>query len=214
MLFGDDIPATFYFGDSPVERLYFGDELVWTSAIDPQQLTYSTPGEYVFTTPDGSGYHVDLVAVGGGNGGHWYEFGRQHNGGKAGSFNWDSIVEGVDFTAGDQIAITVGAGGGGAGAGAASTMMIAGNTLTAAAGESGYLYGYAGQSVFTGNTNGNKDLLLNGVTYVGGSGGTGSGSNDSAASPLAPGGGGWGSNSNGVSGRPGGHGRVWLNVYQ
>lgn len=103
LYFGDDIPATFYFGDSPVERLYFGDDLVWTSAIDPQQLTYSIPGEYVFTTPDGSGYHVDLVAVGGGNGGHWYEFARQHNGGKAGSFNWDSIVEGVDFTAGDEI---------------------------------------------------------------------------------------------------------------
>lgn len=185
------------------------------SNVAPQLLTYETPGPHSFVTPAGSGYRIDRVALGSGKAGSNYVFGRAANGGYAGMFAWDTLTEGVDFTAGATIDIAVGAGGLPSEFPNVTTISVNGNTLTGQAWqESGFVSGYTGQSVNTGNTNGNKDLLLNGNTYVGGSGGTSSASNDSAAAPLAPGGGGWGSNTNGVSGRPGGNGRAWLNVYQ
>lgn len=188
-----------------------------TPPVTPQLLTYSTPGAHSFVTPEGSGYRIDRVALGGGRAGRQYGFGVGANGGNSGDFAWDTITEGVDFTAGQTITITVGAGGASNGAsGEATTATVAGNTLTGPPGLSGepYLSGYTGEPVNTGNINGNRDLLLNGQTYVGGSGGTGSSSSDPAGPPVVPGGGGWGSSANGVSGRTGGNGRAWLNVYQ
>lgn len=209
--FGDSTPSKYYFSDSAVPRLYFGDALIWTS-FTPQLITYSTPGTYTFVAPAGSGYKLDRVALGAGRAGRTYGFGVNANGGKAGSFSWDTLIEGVDFTAGDLITVVVGSGGASNGAvGTASTVTAGVKVLTGAAGlTDAYLSGYNGQTVNTGNANAGKDVLLNGQLYEGGSGGNGSGSNDPAGPPVVPGGGGWGSNASGVSGRPGGNGRVWL----
>jgi hypothetical protein len=176
--------------------------------------TYDTPGSYSFTIPSWVNT-IDRVALGGGRAGRVYGFGVGSNGGKAGSFAWDTLHKGVDFASGDTISVIVGAGGASNGAaGGDTTLTVNGNVLTGAAGlTDAYVSGYTGQPVNTGNANSNKDLLLNGQTYVGGSGGTGTSSNDPAGPPVVPGGGGWGSNANGINGRPGGNGRAWLNAY-
>lgn len=186
------------------------------SPITPTLHTFIIGGSTSLTTPAGSGYKIDRVALGGGRAGRVYGFGVGSNGGRSGDFAWDTLTEGVDFTAGDTINVSVGAGGASNGAsGVETTITVGSNTLTGPPGLSSesYLSGYTGEPVNTGNTNSNKDLSLNGQTYVGGSGGTGSGSSNAAVSPPFPGGGGWGSNSNGINGRTGGNGCAWLYVY-
>lgn len=185
------------------------------AGVTPQLLTYSTPGSFSFVTPAGSGYHIDRVVLGAGSRGRNYTFGSSTNGGRAGSFAWGTLVEGVDFVAGETITITVGNGGNQTTAAGGDTTVTAGSsTLTGTGGPSSQISGNTGETVATGNANSGKDVLLNSQTYAGSTGGTSSAMTDPAASPPAPGGGGWGSSSNGVNGRPGGNGRAWLNVYQ
>lgn len=184
--------------------------------ISPTRYTFLLGGTTTFVTPAGSGYKIDRIALGGGRAGRQYGFGVGSNGGNSGDFAYDTLTEGVHFTAGQTITIAVGAGGASNGAsGTVTTIEVNGNTLTGPAGLSSesYISGYTGQPVNTGNANSSKDLLLNGQTYVGGAGGTGTSSTDPAGAPVFPGGGGWGSNSNGVNGRTGGNGCAWLYVY-
>lgn len=185
------------------------------SPITPTLYTFLVGGSTSFVTPAGSGYKIDRVAVGAGRAGRQYGFGVGSNGGRAGKFGADTITEGVHFTAGDTITISVGVGGASNGAlGTATTLTVNGSTLEGPiATDTAYLSGYTGEPVNTGNANSNKDLTYNGQTYVGGSGGTGTSSSNAAGAPVFPGGGGWGSNSNGVAGRTGGNGCAWLYVY-
>lgn len=177
-------------------------------------LTYSSAGTFTYVIPGGT-TKIDRVAIGGGHGGRHYAFGQSANGGKAGSFKWDTLNVGVDFNVGDTITIVVGAGsvgGSGSTPGSPSTITVGSKVLTALGGAGdAYIGGSNGQAVNTGNTNGNKDLLYNGQTYVGGTGGV-QANTDPTAAPIAPGGGGWGDAINGPGGRSGGVGRVWLSV--
>lgn len=181
----------------------------------PVSVDYGTPGDYTFQAPAGSGYKLDRVALGPGHGGRNYGFGVSANGGRSGLFAWDTLTEGVHFTAGQTISIHVAqANPGGNPSSEDSTITVNGNTLTGARNPDGsWIGGHTGQSVNTGNSNSNRDLLYNGVTYAGSVGGSSSAHNSAAGTPPFPGGGGWGSNSNGIGGRPGGNGKVWLRFY-
>lgn len=174
--------------------------------FSPHLETYDTPGTYEYTVPEGPQY-IDRIALGNGKAGSNYVFGRSSNGGKAGSWAWDTLTVGVDCHVGDTITIVVAAAAavGDATAGNPSTITVGANTLTAAGGATGYVSGSNGQAVNSGNANSNKDVSLNGQLYLGGNTTTSS----NKATPD-PGSGGWGSNSNGIAGRVGGIGQAWL----
>lgn len=200
---GDDNPATFKFGDDQVLALYYGDDLVWTS-LTPELLTYSTVGTHEYETPVGFGYYIDRVAVGAGCSGHDSTFGAAA-GGEGGFWAWDTIQEGVDFTAGDTITIVVGTGrGGGDGnvrPGDPCTITVGGDVLTAPPGTS-QLGNQSGKPPTGGNAASGKNVTLNGQTYVGGD-----------ANGEAPGAGGKGGGGGFQPGERSGDGRAWLYVY-
>ena len=195
---GDDNPTTFKFGDDQVHALCYGDDLVWTS-LTPQLLTYTALGTHEYETPISGGYFIDRVAIGGGAAGNDSTFGATA-GGRGGIWAWDTIQEGVDFTAGDTISIFVGDGGyGGSGDqnGQATTI----GTLTADGGVGAHGV-QAGKPPITGNANSGKNVSYNGQLYVGGD-----------ANGEAPGAGGKGGGGGFQFGDHGGPGRAWLYVY-
>lgn len=120
-------------------------------------LSYTTPGSYTWTVPDGV-TSIQVVAIGGG-GGH-----GSANGGGGGV-----VTAILSVTAGDTLALDVGGGGGGR-AGGGSSNVNAGAANQIIAGGGGGSGGGAG-----GNSTGGH----------GGGAGSGSGSNGNAGNPTA-----------------------------
>ncbi|MFV8049720.1 hypothetical protein [Mycobacterium sp. 48b] len=190
-----------------------------THTLAPVSIAFTTVGAY---TTVGSGFdiaalraagytHIDRIALGGGQGGSGSSAGAA-NGGNAGVFNSDTIAL-ASYPSLTAMTGTVGDGGnGGAGgffpsdgsAGQASTCTGSGlPTLTGAGGPTGSGGGRNGDAVSSGNTNGNRDLLLNGQTYPGGS-------TTTSATASVPGSGGYGGGGGLAAGSKGGRGQTWL----
>lgn len=184
----------------------------WFSPHAATVATFTTVGNHTYTIPVWCRF-IDLIVLGGGGGGGGGNAALSGTGGTAGSFAWITLERGVHipWTA-TSFTVTVGGGGGGgtgnifvgiAGSpGTATSINYGAGTVTGsggAAGGGGNGGARTGKAVTTGNTNGNKDLALNGQTYVGGGTSTGAGS--------PPGGGGYGGQSS--NGQAGATGRAW-----
>lgn len=176
------------------------------------------------TIPVGCRY-VDVVCVGGGGGGQKGTapvIGASYDGdgGWGGTWAWRSLQRGVDvpWTA-RTITVTVGAGGAAESNGTASTIVVEGwGTLTGAGGNrrNSVNNDRDGQPPSGGNSNivsgVARDVVLNGVTYAGGSWSN----TDTANVPGAGGRGGakapWPLNPG--SGKSGARGQAWVRFYQ
>ncbi|AHG23790.1 minor tail protein [Mycobacterium phage EagleEye] len=216
--FGDATPTKYYFADNALSKLYFGDTLIWVS-FSPTRTDYSTPGTYTFTLPDGS-VAIDYAILGGGGGGAGGGLFLPGGAGQGASWLFGTLVRGVDIPMEiTQVSVLVGAGGtggaGGASAGQGSNggqsalILSSGPSLVAAGGvsaaSSGLGSGASGGAARGGNSNSNRDVVLNGQTY---SGGATQGSTGAPGNP--PGGGGKGA---GIGGRGGNGADGFVGLY-
>ncbi|AXH48785.1 hypothetical protein SEA_STEAMY_8 [Mycobacterium phage Steamy] len=193
-------------GETPAQRISLGDVLVW-QAFTEFTRAFTTVGAYSIAIPAGCS-KIDIVAVSGGCGGYDSWFGPA-NGGAGGKWAWKTLQLGTDFLAGQTITGAVG--GGGAknhAAGGNSTATVNGVTLAALGVSSGNnLPGgtTTGIGPSGGNANNGRNVLLNGITYVGGA--------DSGGVGNQPGGGGAGGYGGFGGGSLGGPGEVWIRFY-
>lgn len=166
-------------------------------AMSPASTAYATVGSSTYAIPYWCKY-IDVILLSAGGGG---------------TVTWVTLERGIDTPwSTSTITITVGDGssaggsfGGTGDAGARTVATVNGNTIEGIGGKAGPGT-QAGQPVASGNTNSNKDLLLNGVTYFGGA-------VANVATPNPPGGGGRGGNSF-SAGNKGARGQAWSRAYQ
>ena len=194
------------------------------TAHAPAPTAITTIGAYTYPIPVWCRY-IDVVLLGGGGGGEGGGWGLPGGGGYGGLWAWVTLERGVDIAwAVKQITGSVPDGGNGGGSGPipgggsaggnATATPTGGSTVTANGGAGRSGAGGSNQAGFltsNGNTNGGRDLLLNGVTYTAGALVTSG--NGGAGNP--PGGPGRGANS--FSGSPAGkgaRGQVWFRAYQ
>jgi hypothetical protein len=163
-------------------------------------LSYTTPGSYIWTVPDGV-TSIQMVATGGGGGGDGF------NGGNGGV-----VTATLSVTAGETLALDVGGGGGGVGigGGGGSSNVDAGSAHQIIAGGGGGSGGgiggdsTGGDGGGAGTSGGSNGNVGNPTAGNGGSGGTGG-----AGGPAGGGNAGSaGGNGNGGPGGAGGNGGV------
>ena len=172
-------------------------------------VSYTTPGSYSWTVPDGV-TSIEVVATGGGGGGNTFSYGGGNGG---------VVTATLSVTSGNTLTLFVGAGGiaGNAGGGGSSSNLNAGTPNQIIAGGGGGAGGSAGGPATGGNGggngtgNGSNGNSGNATSATGGSGGIGgaggpSGENPPGLPPLNFGAGAAGGNGNGGPGGPGGSG--------
>jgi hypothetical protein len=204
---------------NPTEIPWFGLGLGDVGYHTPVLVEYPTAGTYTYTVPSWAKY-VDVIALGGGGGGHagYFTIGNG-GGGHSGVWKTQTLQRGVDFGAAvTSMTVTVGAGGAGgnvtgvtahSGAAGANTTIAftdpssATTTVTATG-------GLGGTDISPGNATGGDSP--GNTTYIGRTfyGGPGSGTTGNS-----PGGGGAGGNSGSSQwGADGAAGVCWLNARQ
>jgi hypothetical protein len=160
-------------------------------------LSYTTPGSYIWTVPDGV-TSIQMVVTGGGGGS------SGSNGGNGGV-----VTATLSVTAGDTLALDVGGGGGsGVGGGGGSSNVNAGSANQIIAGGGGGSGGGAGGDSTGGDgggpgtSGGGNGNAGNPTAGLGGTGGTGGAGGPSGLGPVGAAGG----NGNGGAGGTGGNG--------
>ena len=203
-----------------VREVTVGADYGTASFTDKPDVAQSLTANGTVTIPVWCRY-IDAIAVGGGGGGNsGNNTGSAGNGGNGGVWAWRTYERGVDvpWTAA-SIAVAVGAGGGSRTNGTASTVTPSGVAAMSAAGgtwndsRGGDRDGQPPSGGNSGLQSGiYRDVVLNGVTYSGGSwsnsdtanvpgaGGRGGGG---SVFPLSPG-----------SGKTGARGQVWLRFWR
>ncbi|AYD87038.1 hypothetical protein SEA_NICOLETERA_8 [Mycobacterium phage NicoleTera] len=177
--FGTVNPVSFRLGTVTPQRIFMGNKLVWPE-FTPVTQTFTTVSAFTYTIPANCSF-IDVILIGGGGGGAGGGWALAGGGGQGGGWVWTTLVRGVDIPWSlTSITGVVGDGGAGGGGGASpgqgsvgsATSIVAGSlSLQAPGGQNGGGWGGNGQNggaARDGNANGGKDVLLNGITYVGG----------------------------------------------
>lgn len=137
---------------------------VQITPLNPNVISYNTPGDYTFTIPNGV-TSITVSGCGGGAGGGGSDAGANYNGNGGAGGGSNIISQTITVTPGQVLSITVGAGGAGGGvyasgtAGVASTVSGTGVSFSAAGG--GANNGY----VVNSGINGLAGLGANGANY-------------------------------------------------
>ena len=196
--------------ETPTGRVVAASAFTYYNTYAPQTTSFTTVGSATYTVPAWCNF-VDVIVLGGGQGGGAGTVGLTGSGGNAGSWNSALLSRGTSNLPWEttSISVTVGAGGiKGAqftydtpgGAGGASSISTGTFSLSGSGGPASNRGNVIGANA--GNT------TVNTVTYTGGDGG----GQGSAGSPPGGGGGG-GAIFNGVGG-DGGRGQVWFRAHQ
>jgi hypothetical protein len=163
-------PAVVYSSSVPFIEFGVSADLV-AIPHSPVLNYFNTAGSLSFPIPAWVN-HVEVVAIGGGGGGHvGGTWGIAGEGGDNGPWAVATWVRGTDYTGSPSISITVGAGGGGGGSspgghGGSSIASITGHTVTAVGGAGANNYAIIGTDEYVGESPGNQ--VYDGITYVGG----------------------------------------------